>query len=67
MCDNLLLFKGRIVIPECLQKGTLEKIHNGHQGVERCRMMSNESQIFGLVAGDISAPVADDSAMPSLQ
>ena len=43
MCDNLLLFKGRIVIPECLQKGTLEKIHNGHQGVERCRMRVRSS------------------------
>ena len=43
VCDNLLLFKGRIVISECLQKGTLEKIHNGHQGVERCRMRVRSS------------------------
>ena len=32
----MLLFSSRIVIPQCLQQKTLENIHQGHQGIERC-------------------------------
>ena len=35
--DRLLLFRDRIVIPKCLQRQTLQKIHQGHQGIQRCR------------------------------
>ena len=38
MHNNLLLFNHRIVIPQAVQKETLKKIHEGHQGIERCRM-----------------------------
>jgi len=34
--DNILLYNDRIVIPEALQEAILEKIHEGHQGVEKC-------------------------------
>ena len=36
-CDGLLLFGHRIVVPKSLQRETLQKIHAGHQGMERCR------------------------------
>ena len=36
VCDDLLLNKSRIVVPQSLRKETMEKIHNGHQGEERC-------------------------------
>uniref|UniRef100_A0A1X7U2S2 Integrase zinc-binding domain-containing protein n=1 Tax=Amphimedon queenslandica TaxID=400682 RepID=A0A1X7U2S2_AMPQE len=35
--DNLLLFRSCIVIPRGLQKEILQKVHNGHQGIVRCR------------------------------
>ena len=35
--NNLLLYNQRIVIPSSLRKETLAKIHEGHQGIERCR------------------------------
>ena len=35
---GLLLFGGRIIVPKQLQAHTLEKIHQGHQGIERCRL-----------------------------
>ena len=38
MNNNLLMYNDRIVIPQPLQKETLRKIHEGHQGIERCRM-----------------------------
>ena len=34
--DNLLCKGTRIVIPECLIPDTLERIHEGHQGILRC-------------------------------
>ena len=35
--DGLLLYNTRIVVPKSLRKETLDKIHRGHQGIERCR------------------------------
>ena len=36
--SNLLLYHSRIVIPTDLRQRTLEKIHQWHQGVQKCRM-----------------------------
>ena len=41
--DNLLLYNQRIVVPKALQRPTLDKIHTGHQGVQRCRLRANTS------------------------
>ena len=38
VCDKLLLYGTRIVVPKQLQHETLCKIHHGHQGIERCRL-----------------------------
>ena len=34
--EDLLLRGSRIVVPQSLQRETLQKIHNGHQGIQRC-------------------------------
>lgn len=36
--NDLLLYGSRIVIPATLQKQVLQKIHHGHQGIQRCRL-----------------------------
>ena len=41
--NNLLLHGTRIVVPKSLQRQTLEKIHTGHQGVQRCRLRAMTS------------------------
>ena len=41
--DGLLLYNNRIVVPPNLQEETLERIHEGHQGIERCRLRINSS------------------------
>ena len=35
--NDLLLYNSRIVVPPSLRRETMLKIHEGHQGVERCR------------------------------
>ena len=40
---NLLLYGKRIVVPKLLRKETMEKIHTGHQGIQRCRLRANTS------------------------
>ena len=35
--DDLLLYGTRIVVPECLRKQTLTKVHQSHQGIYRFR------------------------------
>ena len=34
--NNLLLYGPRIGIPTSLQRGILSKIHEGHQGIQKC-------------------------------
>ncbi|KAI4879198.1 hypothetical protein NFI96_009429 [Prochilodus magdalenae] len=41
--DNLLLKGNRLVIPVDLQKDILEKIHEGHQGISKCRARAHHS------------------------
>ena len=37
VCNDLVLYNERIVIPERLRKDVMERIHEGHQGIDRCR------------------------------
>ena len=37
VCNRLLLYDHRIVVPKSLQEETKQKIHAGHQGIQRCR------------------------------
>ena len=43
LSHDLLLFGWRIVVPFCLQKQTLEKLHHGHQSIQRCRLHAQSS------------------------
>ena len=41
--NNLLLYNNRVVVPASLQQEMLEKIHQGHQGIQRCRLRARIS------------------------
>ena len=43
ICNNLLLYNDRIVVPSALQEVTLQRLHAGHQGIQRCRLRATRS------------------------
>ena len=52
--NDVLLFNERTVIPPALQKETLQKIHEGHQGIERCRTRARTSVWWPNVSKQIA-------------
>ena len=53
LCDNLLLYGTRIVVPDKMKHETLQKIHQGHQGIQRCRLRVNTSVWWPGVSRDM--------------
>ena len=43
LSDKLLLYGTRIVVPASMRQVTLKKIHQGHQGMQRCRLRVSTS------------------------
>ena len=46
-CDGLLMRGCRLVVPKALQQETLSKIHEGHQGIVRCRLPGEPIHLYG--------------------
>ena len=40
---DLLLYGSRIIVPHSVQTSTLDKLHQGHQGIQRCRLRAQQS------------------------
>ena len=55
--DGLLLYNQRIVVPRSLQRETLDRIHEGHQGIERCRMRTKTSVWWPGISSQITTLV----------
>ena len=43
ICEGLLLNNSTIVIPKALQNETLQKLHSGHQGINKCKQGATQS------------------------
>ena len=43
ICKQLLLRGDRIVIPSCLQEDILQHLHQGHQGIVKCKLRARNS------------------------
>ena len=56
--NQLLLYYHRIVVPKSLQSETIHRLHEGHQGIERCRMMARSSVRWPRISKDLSETVA---------
>ena len=55
--SNLLLYNSRIVVPKSLRRETLNRIHSGHQGIERCRTRVTTSVWWPGVVNEIAQMV----------
>ena len=51
--NGLLLYGSRIVVPKSLRRETLSKIHNGHQGIQQCRLRANISVWWPGISNEI--------------
>ena len=40
---DLLLYGSRIIVPCTMQTSALDKLHQGHQGIQRCRLRAQQS------------------------
>ncbi len=57
LSQDLLLYGSRIVVPCALQKETLEKIHQGHQGIQRCHLRAQNSVWWPGISSQIKETV----------
>lgn len=57
VCKELLFKGGRLVIPEALQRDVLDTIHEGHQGVNRCRARTRDSVWWPNIGKHIASMV----------
>jgi hypothetical protein len=55
--NDLLLYGKRIVVPKALRTQTLQKIHTGHQGVERCRQRAQMSVWWPGISHEVETMV----------
>ena len=55
--DGLLLFDDRIYVPQSMQKCVLSKLHDGHQGITKCRERARTSVYWIGLSSDIKNTV----------
>ena len=55
--DGMLLYNSRIVIPPPLRLETMEKIHEGHQGIARCRSRAKSAVWWPKISKSIEQMV----------
>ena len=59
--DGLILYEDRLVIPKSLQPELLQRIHEGHQGQERCKSLARQSVYWRGMGNDIMRMVSECS------
>ena len=59
LCNDLLLYNSRIVVPKSMQQETLKRIHTGHLGIEKCKKRTATSVWWPGVMQQITQVVQD--------
>lgn len=57
--DGLVIFQDRIVIPKALQAELLSRIHESHQGQDRCKSLARRSVYWKNMNSDIERMVSE--------
>ena len=51
--DGLITYDDRLIIPHCLRADVLQKIHEGHQGITKCRERAHQSVWWPKIGEEI--------------
>jgi transposase InsO family protein len=57
--DGILLCNARIVIPSVMRQATLESLHVGHLGIEKCRAKARMAVWWPKISSDIERFISD--------
>lgn len=60
--DGILLKSDRVVIPTKMQSEILDRIHTGHQGIDKCRLRAKECVFWSGLSADIDKIVKECAA-----
>lgn len=55
--EDLIMIGNRLVIPHPMRREILERIHQGHQGITKCRLGAKESVWWSKISSDIERVV----------
>lgn len=64
--DDLIVYGARLLIPCSLRRETLERLHDGHQGVERTKRRARQTVYWPGIDNDITNVVSSCSLCRSL-
>lgn len=69
ICDGVLLHGSRLVVPQSLRSEVLRSLHEGHQGIVKCRARARESVWWPGLSAELGALVNScrDCAMLRVQ
>lgn len=56
--DGLVLYQDRLVIPTALRSEVLKQLHEGHQGLTRCRVRARMSVWWPRISAEITTAVS---------
>ena len=59
ICEGLILRNSRIVIPKASQKDILQKLHSGHQGINKCKRRAAQSVWWPGLNKDLETMVSN--------
>ena len=59
VADGRIIYHNRLVIPSAMQSEVLERIHDGHQGVTKCRERAKMSVWWPGISRDIQSKVSN--------
>ena len=62
--DGLLLYNQCMVVPATLQQETSQKLCNGHQGIQRCRLKAQSSVWWLKISSQIQALLSNMFTTP---